>query len=113
MKSKILSILFLMMVAVFFVGCSIGNLLVGSKWTDETVTYSFEKDGVLSVTASILSIDTTVQGTYTSEGNELTYSYSLAGISYTDTVIVETARTTMVWLNEDGQIVNTLRRLDD
>ena len=103
MKNKILSVMLVLSILALFSSCSVGSMLVGTKWTDEVSVFSFEKDGVLS---------TTVPGTYSSEGHELTYSYKL-GIDISDTVTVEFGKTTMIWLNEDGKVVKTLRRLDD
>lgn len=112
MKNKILSVMLVLSILALFSSCSVGSMLVGTKWTDEGSVFSFEKEGVLKVTGEVLGLSTTVSGTYSSEGHELTYSYKL-GIDISDTVTVEFGKTTMIWLNEDGKVVKTLRRLDD
>ena len=112
MKNKILLVLLAVSMMAVFSSCNVGSMLVGTKWTDEVTTYSFEKDGVLKVTGQGLVGKTTVTGTYSSEGNVLTYEYNLF-LDFSGTVTVEFAKTTMVWLNKDGEIVKTLRRLDD
>ena len=109
MKNKILSVMLVLSILALFSSCSVGSMLVGTKWTDEVSVFSFEKDGVLKVTVG----DTTFNGTYSSEGSELTYNYKVLLKENTDTVIVEFGKTTMIWLNEDGKVVETLRRLDD
>jgi hypothetical protein len=109
MKNKILSVMLVLSILALFSSCSVGSMLVGTKWTDELSVFSFEKDGVLKVTVG----DTTFNGTYSSEGSELTYKYKGLLKENTDTVIVEFGKTTMIWLDEDGKVVKTLRRLDD
>ena len=109
MKNKILSVMLVLSILALFSSCSVGSMLVGTKWTDEVSVFSFEKDGVLKVTVG----DTTFNGTYSSEGSELTYNYKVLLKENTDTVIVEFGKTTMIRLNEDGKVVETLRRLDD
>lgn len=111
MKNKILSVMLVLSILALFSSCSVGNMLVGTKWTDEVSVFSFEKDGVLKVTGQGLLGETTVTGTYSSEGYELTYSYEL-GIDISDTVTVEFGKTTMIWLNEDGKVVKTLRSVE-
>lgn len=112
MKNKILFIMLAVSMVAVFTSCSVGSMLVGTKWTDEAITYSFEKDGVLKVTGEVAGFSKTVEGTYSSEGNELSYKYNLL-LDVSGTVTVEFGKTTMIWFDEDGQIVNTLRRLDD
>lgn len=112
MKNKILSVMLVLSILALFSSCSVGSMLVGTKWTDELSVFSFEKDGVLKVTGQGLLGETTITGTYSSEGNELTYEYNLIG-EVSKTVTVEFGKTTMIWLNEDGKVVETLRRLDD
>lgn len=108
MKNKILSIMLVLSILALFSSCSVGNMLVGTKWTDEVSVFSFEKDGVLKVTMG----DITINGTYSSEGHELTYSYKVLFTENTDTVTVEFGKTTMIWLNEDGKVVKTLRSVE-
>ena len=112
MKNKILSVVAILMLATVISSCSVGILLVGTKWTDGLLTYSFEKEGVLNVTGKVLGIEKTVSGSYSSEGNELTYSFKLGMVSYSDTVTVEFSKDTMVWLDKDGNTVNTLQKVD-
>lgn len=112
MKNKILLVVAILMLATVISSCSVGILLVGTKWTDDLLTYSFEKDGVLNVTGKVLGIETTVLGSYSSEGNELTYSFKLGIASYSGTVTVEFSKDTMVWLDKDGNTVNTLQKVD-
>lgn len=47
MKNKILSVMLVLSILALFSSCSVGNMLVGTKWTDEVSVFSFEKDGVL------------------------------------------------------------------
>ena len=112
MKNKILSVVAILMLATVISSCSVGILLVGTKWTDGLLTYSFEKEGVLNVTGKVLGIEKTVSGSYSSEGNELTYSFKLGMVSYSGTVTVEFSKDTMVWLDKDGNTVNTLQKVD-
>ena len=112
MKNKFLSVVAILMLATVISSCSVGILLVGTKWTDGLLTYSFEKEGVLNVTGKVLGIEKTVSGSYSSEGNELTYSFKLGMVSYSDTVTVEFSKDTMVWLDKDGNTVNTLQKVD-
>lgn len=112
MKNKILSVMLVLSILALFSSCSVGSMLVGTKWTDELSVFSFEKDGVLKVTGEVLGFSETVTGTYSSEGNELTYEYNLIS-EVSKTVTVEFGKTTMIWLNEDGKLEKTLRRLDD
>ena len=112
MKNKILSVMLVFSILALFSSCSVGNMLVGTKWTDEVSVFSFEKDGVLKVTGEVLGVSTTVSGTYSSEGHELTYSYKVLLTENTDTVTVEFGKTTMIWLNEDGKVVKTLRSVE-
>lgn len=108
MKNIILSVMLVLSILALFSSCSVGNMLVGTKWTDEVSVFSFEKDGVLKVTMG----DTTFNGTYSSEGSELTYKYKGLLTENTDTVTVEFGKTTMIWLNEDGKVVKTLRSVE-
>lgn len=108
MKNKILSVMLVLSILALFSSCSVGNMLVGTKWTDEVSVFSFEKDGVLKVTGQGLIGETTVTGTYSSEGNELSYEYNLIS----GTVTVEFGKTTMIWLDEDGKVVKTLRSVE-
>ena len=112
MKNKILSVMLVLSILALFSSCRVGSLLVGTKWTDDLLTYSFEKDGVLKVTGKLLGLVTTVSGSYSSEGNELTYSFKLGMVSYSGTVTVEFSKDTMVWLDKDGNTVNTLQKVD-
>ena len=112
MKNKILSVVAILMLATVISSCSVGFLLVDTKWTDGILTYSFGKEGVLNVTGKLLGLETTVSGSYSSEGNELTYSFKLGMVSYSDTVTVEFSKDTMVWLDKDGKTVNTLQKVD-
>jgi ABC-type Zn uptake system ZnuABC Zn-binding protein ZnuA len=67
------------MVLVVLVGCGIANKLEGTKWeTDDLLgvqVWSFEADGVLKVTTTVTIIEevtSTVTGTWSADGNELT-----------------------------------------
>ena len=111
MKNKILSVMLVLSILALFSSCSVGSMLVGTKWTDDVSVFSFEKEGVLKVTGEVLGLSKTVTGTYSSEGNELTYEYNLIG-EVSKTVTVEFGKTTMIWLNEDGKVVNTLRSVE-
>ena len=78
--------------------CSESSLIFAS-------VFSFEKEGVLKVTGEVLGLSTTVSGTYSSEGNVLTYEYNLF-LDFSGTVTVEFADDGSI---EEYKLVTTVR----